>query len=72
MFQSLVVLLVAFMMAVPSEVPSGGIKGRVFSRLDKQAVEQATVVVMQKARPVAKVETNEKGSFVASGLADGQ
>lgn len=72
MFQSLVVLLVAFMMAVPSEVPSGGIKGRVFSRLDKQAVEQATVVVMQKARPVAKVETNDKGSFEASGLADGQ
>ena len=72
MLKSLLALLVAIMMAAPSEAPSGGVKGRVFSRLDKQAIEHATVVVLQKARTVATVKTNEKGSFMVPGLADGQ
>lgn len=72
MFKTLLALLVTIMMAAPPETPSGGVKGRVFSRLDKQAVEKATVVVMHKARPVARTQTNEKGSFEARGLQDGQ
>ena len=72
MLKSLLALLLVFAMASPTEVPTGGIKGRVFSRLDKQAVERATVAVMQKARTVAAVETNDKGSFLAPGLPDGQ
>lgn len=73
MLKTLLALLLAFQLSVPSEeMPSGGVKGRVLARTDRQAVEHARVDILQQAARLASVYTDAKGNFQVKGLPDGQ
>ena len=51
--------------------PTGGVKGTVVNRADRQPVENARLILLQGTSEVASVLSAEDGTFAIPGLADG-
>ena len=58
-------------MVLFAQAPTGGVKGTVVNREDRQPVEKAKLILYQGASEVASVLSAEDGTFVIPELADG-
>ena len=54
-----------------AQEPTGGVRGVVVSRGDRQPVENARIVLLQGAAELADTQSAEDGSFLFTGLEDG-
>ena len=54
-----------------AQEPTGGVKGTVVNRNGRQGIENAKLVLMQGANPVATVHSAADGSFLIENLPDG-
>lgn len=67
----LAALLLLFGGVLYAQGPSGGVKGRIVSRLTKAAVEGARVSLLRDAFPLEEAASDGKGNFVFEGIPDG-
>ena len=73
MTKRLIMTLAALLGAVAllAQEPTGGVKGTVISRTDRQAVENAQLVLMQGATEIATVKSAQDGTFLIPALQNG-
>ena len=72
--RKLLIIIAALLVPVllsAQEEPTGGVKGTVISRNDRQPVENAKLVLYRGASPVAEVSTAADGTFFIPNLSDG-
>ena len=68
---SLVLAALLSGMVLLAQGPTGGVKGTVVNRADRQPVENARLILLQGTSEVASVLSAEDGTFAIPGLADG-
>lgn len=65
-------MFTALLLTLPlAAQPTGGIKGKVVSRGEQEAIAGATVVLLHEAAEIATAQTGPDGSFLISELPDG-
>lgn len=71
--KKLVLTLSAVLLSVllSAQAPTGGVKGTVVNREDRQGIENANLTLLQGAVEIAKVTTDTAGNFLIPDLADG-
>jgi hypothetical protein len=67
----LITALLASAVLFAKEDPTGGVKGTVISRNDRQPVENARLILYRGAAQVAEATTAADGTFLIENLADG-